>query len=227
VSTWPPTPEEVYLDDNAGRPVFQGDIFREVPFVKVQAGDTPAADPRTRVERRYVATILHPCDMYAEASGALAKVQAVALVRTAQGTRIPDDWGGAFSVCPLPNLLGDDAMWLADFRATSNVDRSFLREDNRERSLTEFGWAVFRQRLAAASTRLMISLDDLQGVGATTWRETLLWQQWNSAGRETTEFHPWYDTADPNLGGLTRRTAVERGMYDQVRFSLVRELHAA
>src|SRR5207248_5329941 len=125
------------------------------------AGDDPAADPRTRVERRHVATVLHPCDMYAEATGVLARVQAVALVRAAEGIRIPDDWGGAFSVCPLPNLAGDGSMWLADFRATSNVDRSFLSEENRERSLTEFGWALFRQRLAGASTRLMISLDDL------------------------------------------------------------------
>ena len=224
---WPPTPGDLYLEPSPHRLVFQGDIFADVPFIKAQGGDTPDADPRIRTERRLVTPILYPCDMYVDGRGVLGRVQAVALVHSAEGVRIPDDWAGAFTVCPLPDLMGDGAMWLADFRAIANVDRSYLRVEHRVHSLTEAGWAVFRQRLALASTRLSIDLDDLRIGGAITWEESVLWQRWNEAGRDPGAFHDWYDGEDDYLDRMTRRQALERGLTEQVRLALTREIQPA
>jgi hypothetical protein len=221
---WPPGADAFYLGASHARPIFQGDIFRDVPFVKAKGGASRAVDPDTDIERRHVATFLHPCEMYTDGGRVLNRVQVVALVKKAQGITIPEDWGGAFSVCPLPDLAGDGSMWIADMTRLANIDRSFLTSENRERSLSELGWSVFRQRLALACTRVMISLTGLERIGKVTWQEALLATVWGETGRDAPRFHDWLDEPDPDLGGLIRRNALERGMYEEVHGALAREL---
>ena len=76
------------------------------------------------------------------------------------------------AVCPLPDLLGDGGLWVADFRTINVVHRSYLREDRRVRSLSELGWAIFRQRYVMASTRGIVPLEDMLDAGRTTWIES-------------------------------------------------------
>lgn len=216
---WPPAAEAFYLDTSSCRPVFQGDIFADVPFTKAKGGANADSEPTLEVERRHVATVLHPCDMYSGQGRNLNRVQSIAVVKEADLT-IPEDWGGALSVCPLPDLLGDGEMWIADLARITNVDRSFLKVDRRVRCLSEIGWAIFRQRLAVAATRGMANLDDLVAVGAVTWRETEMAEQWCLQGKSITSFHDWLDQPDPNLSGFSRRKALERGMEESVKTSM-------
>src|SRR3989337_669494 len=77
INGWPPSRKDFFRGNNPSRPVFQGDIFQNVPFIKGQAGDLPGADPKVRVERRMVVALSYPCEMYS--NGSLAKVQTIAV----------------------------------------------------------------------------------------------------------------------------------------------------
>ncbi|MDP2935402.1 MAG: hypothetical protein Q8O86_02810 [Dehalococcoidia bacterium] len=209
-SNWPPLRQDFFRGSSLHRPVFQGDIFENVPYVKGQAGDFPGADPKLKVERRKVAALCYPCEMYS--NGILARVQTIAVLREAAKLGIPDNWQGAFFSCPLPDLTSDGRTWIIDLRTMGNIDRSFLTPRNRLETLTEFGWAYLRQRLGIYFTRVSYHLGDLQQAGSVTWQETELWEQWCAMGRATEEFQQWLDTTDINIG-FTRRKALERGMY--------------
>jgi hypothetical protein len=62
---WPPPANELYLPASLSRPVFQGDVFKDVPFVKAKNGGSPARDPALAIERRMVVVLTYPCDIYA------------------------------------------------------------------------------------------------------------------------------------------------------------------
>jgi len=220
--SWPPEPDEYYLPAGPARPVMQGDVFGDVPFIKGRRASKPTDDPNIAVERRNVVVLGYPCDIYAQ--GKLVRVQTVAPVVQASKAGIPADWDGAFTMAPLPDLLGDGTMWAADLRVAANIDASYLDVANRKRCLSQLGWAAFRQRLGLAGTRLLNHLTDLVAVGQDVWHEMELWQRWNETGRSSAAFQSWLDGREANLGGFTRRHALGRGMYDVVRASLETEL---
>jgi hypothetical protein len=222
VSEWPPSRSEFYLPSNRHRPLFQGDVFRDVPFVKARFNNGPSSDPNVTVERRMVAVIGFPCDLYQ--NGKPVKVQCVAPVVEASKVNIPPTWAGAYTHIPLPDLLEDGVMYAVSLQATANVDERYLVRNNRVASLSRLGWAVFRQRLALCSTRGMFILEDLDHGGAHTWEESELWTQWCAHGRPEEAFPKWLDSLDPTLGGFTRRATMERGMTTQVRGLLANEL---
>src|SRR5262249_16939383 len=113
----------------------------------------------------------------------------------------------------------DGTLWAADFLALSPVDRSYLSPDSRVASLSELGWAYFRQRLALCFTRALMILQPLMAVGDATWREIELWEEGNRRGHPSQDFQPWLDAFDPNLG-FKRRAALQRGM-SQILLSLL------
>jgi hypothetical protein len=212
---WPPSRAEFFLPNNAYRPVFQGDIFTDVPFVKAKFNNNAATDPNIVVERRMVAVIGYPCDLYA--NGKLVLIQCVAPIINATNVNIPQNWAGAYTHIPLPDLLGNGTPWAVSLQATANVDARYLLRQNRIASLSEFGWAFFRQRLSLCSTRGMLITEDLTAGGRVTWAETELWSDWCTAGNNETDFDAWLDTTDARLSGFTRRKALEQGMITQVR----------
>lgn len=212
---WPPEPGDYYLPPSTHRPLFQGDVFDDVPFVKAKSAGDPKHDPNIIIERRKVAVLGYPCDIYA--NGRPVKVQSIAPVVSAEKAGIPANWDGAFTLAPLPDLLGDGVTYAVDLRVSANIDVSYLTPEKRLRALTETGWAIFRQRMVLCDTRALIPTSPLQTIGAPTWAEIGLWQEWNEAGQDPAGFQPWLDVHDPHLGGFTRRTALERKMVDQVR----------
>jgi hypothetical protein len=220
--SWPPVPDEYYLPAGPARPVMQGDVFDDVPFIKGRRASKPTDDPNIAVERRLVVVLGYPCDIYS--GGKFVKVQTVAPVIEAEKAGIPADWDGAFTVAPLPDLLGDGRMYAADLRVAANIDALYLDVSSRKRCLSELGWAAFRQRLGLASTRLLNHLTDLVAVGTEVWHEMAMWQRWNEAGRPAEGFQTWLDGREANLGGFSRRSALGRGMHDVVRASLETEL---
>jgi hypothetical protein len=210
LNDWPPSAERYYLSLDLARPLFQGDVFDDVPFVKVKAGNSPDSEPNIVVERRRVCTLLYPCDMY-NREGVLSRVQAVAIVREKQsGENFPENWDGSYNLFPYPDLAGSGSMWFADFRTSANVDRSYLRVDKRVASLSLLGWSYFRQRIGLNYTRNQIRLARLMEIGQPTWTELDLWQEWSAAKSTTDGFQKWYDAASPELAGFTPRAAADR-----------------
>ncbi len=217
-ANWPPTRHEFFRETRTHRPIFQGDVLENVPYIKGQAGDRPDVEPKVRIERRPMMALAYPCEMYVR--GVLARLQAVVVVREGSKLGMREDWSGLFSGCPLPDLFGDGVLWAADFLTISSVDRSYLTEANRVASLTELGWAYLRQRLALYFTRVTAHLGDLQQAGRATWDETGLWEQWNALGRQSSEYQSWLDILDPQIG-FTRRQALERGVRHLVASTLL------
>lgn len=216
--SWPLSPDEYYLPAGPARPVMQGDVFDDVPFTKARRGSKVGDPPNVISARRMVAVLGYPCDIYS--AGQLVKVQCVAPVVNAAKVGIPPNWDGAFTMAPLPDLLGDGQMYAVDLRACSNIDSFYLNPQSRKRCLSELGWAAFRQRLGLASTRLLNHIDDLAAVGAELWQEMALWQRWNETGRSPAAFQHWLDQSEANLGGFSRRAVLGRGMYTAVNSSL-------
>lgn len=216
--SWPPGRPEFFRLSAPHRPIFQGDIFTDVPYIKAQAGDRPGAEPKVAIERRPVIALTYPCEMYAR--GVLARMQTVALVREASKLGLRDPWEGGFGACPLPDLFEDGVLWGADFRTMGNIDRAYLIATNRIASLSELGWAYLRQRLSLYFTRVTCHLEDLHQSGRATWDEIELWEQWGALGRPPADFQPWLDRLDPNIG-FTRRQALERGMRHLVGSTLL------
>lgn len=219
--SWPPEPSDYYRACTQHRPLFQGDVIGDVPFVKARNGGSPDKDPNSVVERRPVALLGYPCDIY-DANGKTVKVQAVAPVVNAQRIGIPDNWDGALNYAPLPDLYGDGEMWAVALHSPANIDATYLDTGKRVRALSENGWATFRQRAALCSTRLAINLYDLRRAGEATWQEIALWEQWNEAGLDPSAFQMWLDERDPEYSGYTRRATINRGGHAAV----LAELHA-
>jgi hypothetical protein len=217
LTEWPPNPDQYYLQQDSARPFFQGDVFDDVPFVTVRAGDSIDGEPKSNVQRRRVCTLLYPCDMYSP-EGTFARVQAVAVVRE-QGAsdRLPDDWAGCFNLCPYPGLGDEGAMLFADFRSTANVDRSYFRTEKRVASLSAVGWAYFRQRIALHYTRGCMRLERLHENGANTWTELELWREWSAEKGRIDGFQKWYNSPSPDLAGFTPNEAANRGMLLDVK----------
>lgn len=212
--SWPFDRADLLREPTDHRPVFQGDIFRNVPIIKAKAGDRPPeTDPKTAVDRRTVVALDYPCDMYDH--GRLIKVQTVAVVREAGKLGVPDDWDGAYSACPLPDPVGDGLLWAADFLTISPVDRAYLTPALRIASLTELGLAHLRQRIVLYATRLKVPLAAILEAGRPVWDELELWDTWTARGRRPEAFAQWLDQFDPRLG-QTRRDALEAGMRDDL-----------
>lgn len=223
---WPPTAGEMYLSEPGPRALFQGDVFDDIPFAKMGAGDTPTSDPKWTTPRVSAAPILYPCDMVGNDNISPLKAQPIARVydAAAKGLAIPDDWDGVFGVCPLPDLRGDGRMWVVDFRTISTVERSYLALEKRVRCLSEYGWAIFRQRLVGAVTRGVVDVETMQLIGGTAWAESEMETVWVAAGRDRAAFHTWLDEPDPDLPYASRRHAMEEGGIHQVRALLGQEL---
>jgi hypothetical protein len=216
---WPPPAGELYLDDPGPRAIFQGDVYGDVPFAKIGAGDSVASDPKATYKRKHVATLLHPCYIVDGDNVTVIKSQPIALVYDAgpAGLAMPEDWQGVLGVCPLPDLMGDGSMWVVDFRKITSVDRSYLRADQRVRCLSELGWAHFRQRMIGAGTRGLNDLEDLLEVGAAAWVESELETDWVRAGRTRREFHDWLDSSAEEHGYESWRDALDDRQFELVR----------
>lgn len=217
---WPLNPDDYYLPADRHRPVMQGDVFTDVPFVKAKRANKLTDSPAMSSEPRTVAVLGYTCDIYNCDTWRLGKVQTIALIVNAEKAGIPEHWDGAFQFAPLPDLFGDGVMHAVDLRATANIDAFYLDVSRRQRCLSELGWATFRQRLGLASTRLLNHLSDLTAVGSSLWQEMDLWTRWNQSGRAAPDFQRWLDEREADLGGFTRRAALNRGMQKTVSESL-------
>lgn len=221
---WPPAADQFYLPADPARPLFQGDVYRDVPFVKAAFNSTPERPPNAVTERRTVAVLGHPCDLYQ--AGRPVRVQTVAAVLEAARIGLPTDWAGAYTYAPLPDLHGDGVTHAVALQAAGNIDARYLTRDRRVAALSRLGWAVFRHRLALCYTRALLRLDELDAAGAAVWAELELWTRWVAAGRAEADFAGWLDQAEPELGGFTRRLALERGLVPSVSVALIAELAA-
>lgn len=223
---WPPQRGDLLRPHSPHRPVSQGDIFIDLPFVKAGPPRANGSPARPTIEPRTAIVLGYPCEMYRKAT--LLPVQTIAVLRPAKDVDVPADWftrreplHGAFKSCPLPDPLGDGSVMAVDFRAVSNIDAQHLRRATRVASLTEYGTAYLRQRIALCFSRVTVRLSTILQAGRATFDEMELWELWNERGHPSEEYQRWLDEVETDIG-MVRRDALERGLRDEVRSAIVR-----
>lgn len=203
---WPATHGEFLRTATHHRPIFMGDMFRDVPLMKMRAGgNPPVTDPDVYMERRQVLALTYPCEMYD--GPRMTRVQSVAALLEASRVGIKSDWRAPYHFCPVADPFFDGVLWAVDFRTITPVDRAYLTPANRVAAVTEDGWATIRQRLITYFSRLIPAMDRVVESGRAAWAEVELWERWNLSGRDSGEFQAWLDA--PNSEGAVRRQLLE------------------
>lgn len=124
-------------------PIMQGDIFQHVPL--------PGFDEQPPA----VMIVQHPCSMRDGAK--LRSRLTVAAVRpSAKIGKI--HWNGYAWAIPLPNMLGDGADFLGDFRDVGSISSEELTRSRRVAALTSYGVHLLHRRMIFYQTRLSIDI---------------------------------------------------------------------
>lgn len=212
--TWPPGRSDFLSEPDDNRPIWQGDIFREVPFGVVRP-NPQGRRPLVQTDPKNVVVLGYPCEMYE--GSRLADPQVVAVVRPAKDAGVIEDFfqrrtpPGAYGTCPYPDAFSDGALWVADFRVITVVSSSELTRARRAAVMTEYGLAYFRHRIAAGFTRVPPQLAIAEQAGREQWVELELWTSWKQLGISG-DFQKWMETFDANLGS-TPRDLLEGGQF--------------
>lgn len=203
---WPATHAEFLRSASEYRPIFMGDMFGDVPVMKMRTGgNPPVTDPIVYSERRTVMALTYPCEMYE--GPRMTRVQSVAPLLEASRVGIGPEWRAPYHFCPVADPFGDGILWAVDFRTITPVDRAYLTLANRVAAVTEDGWATVRQRLTTYFSRVIPATDRLVEAGRAAWAEVELWERWNRSGRNSGEFQSWLDA--PSSAGTIRRELLE------------------
>lgn len=211
--SWPPTEAEFYRPHSAATPVWQGDIFENVPIVKAKATGAASRQPELGIERRAVLITTYACDLYRPATAAISEVVAVFPLVDVTG-RGQNAWkGGMYSRCPLPPTARTDRIYAADLQVPSTVDSKYLVVTKRLHALTIAALSFLYQRLVLATTRVVASLDYFESQLGPLEHERQLWESWVTSGGGADDFEKWLDTPLARAGGMAPRRWLDRGSF--------------
>lgn len=174
VRLWAPnSPLELYLERGGVhrlRPLFQGDIFRDV------LGPGLPLDP----DGENLAMLTsHPCAMVTSGAQYVSSVEAVRVRRFKQ-IRLEDWHRLAFDVLPLPDLVENSGEhWAAVFTERGHVPMPSGRLDDRVAALSLQGVLALQQRLVHWTSRVAISDERLEAATKPVWLENELQESWN------------------------------------------------
>jgi hypothetical protein len=208
--------DDLYLargdEVNPNRPVFTGDVFRDVPIPGVQ-------------EAGMALVVAHPCS-FRVGEGQLADRLLVARVEptTKQG---PNAWRTRFlDRMPLADLDGP-GYWVGQLDYVGRSLTADLLATERMACLSAFGANMLQQRLTCHLTRAEIPTATFNEAFAHTFDEADLLEDWNdtliAAGwtpaMATTEFENHIRSGDPSLQSrlqdAQQRSSVRRTCRDK------------
>lgn len=212
-STWPPPEAEFYREFGAATPVWQGDVFNDVPLVKARSTGSPARQPELAIERRMVLVATYACDLYKPRTATLSHVVAVVPLIDVTNNDASAWRGGMYSRFPLVRRGGGTQTYAADLQVPSTVDSNYLVTAKRLLSLTLPALAFLHQRLMLASTRVASPLDYHEVHLGPVEHERRLWEQWVASGGTADDFEMWLDRPLAMAGGAPPRRWLEKGQY--------------
>jgi hypothetical protein len=196
-------------DVRPSRPWWQGDVFAGVtiPVLTMRKGE-----PQMKaLEGRRAILLGHPCSI--RGGGTLARAQNVAEVRLPRGKeaeRLKPPWGTDLRLFPLPDLLGDGELHVADFNTIGTVAQEHLA-GKRIACLNHDGWAAFQKRYGVHSLRIEQSLSDRRADTQAYWNEITIWEEWCSRGQLEGDYQAWLNEPleSGEYAGTIRRQALE------------------
>lgn len=226
ILTEPAREEDLYLargtDVEVYRPIFQGDIFRDVAIPGV-----PSAG-----EHNLALVISHACEM--RAGGVLAPSLQVVPVLSFQKVPFHKWPTNHYDKCPLPGLFSGEHH-AALFTQTGMISSSALSLGSRSACLSDHGVLILQERYVHFLTRYAPPLDKLREVSAGVFTEVELLEDWNrelvpgrvsrgetiesALAAEAVEFHNLL-TARPAEGG----PSLQDSLRDLAKHGLVRQV---
>src|SRR5271155_2380041 len=147
---WFPPLEKLYGNrpaEDDTRELFQGDVFKDVPAARFPDADPGGNDPVKRHKLGLAIVMGHPCEISPTEKGEGFPWRALCAVVEDKAARLTLDGEGHFNAFLLPDLLGDGAMWYADFRYMTTVNDAWLTPARRVATLSFEGWQAFQRRL--------------------------------------------------------------------------------
>src|ERR1700676_3960158 len=154
---WFPPLERLYSErprPGNERPVFQGDVFADVPGVRYPLEMKDESDPTPRHQRALGMVVGHPCEVSEGEKGAQLEWRTVCAVHEDREARVTLDGEGHFYAFPLPDLKQDESVWYADFRYLTTIHRDWLTPQRRIAALSAEGWYALQRRWIHFFTRL-------------------------------------------------------------------------
>lgn len=208
-------PERLYLavgdDVNDARPIFTGDIFREIEIPGV--GTAPAI------------VIAHPCSIRGR-EGALQDRIPVAAVAEHQSHPAKNWSSGFYDRMPLPGLPLDGPFHVAKLAMFGLASTNELVGAERVGCLSEPGINQLQQRLVFHLTRLEVPASKFQEAFDHTYEEAELLENWATDladidDQPAASFETWIREGSPSrqerLLDHAERAPVRRELRDEVK----------
>jgi hypothetical protein len=190
------------------RPLFQGDVFLDVPFSvskrKAQHGAYHESSPTA------VLLIGHPCVMHAGAK--VLPVQSAVQVRlvadaVTEGKTFSPPYEGRYTLFPLPALRADGD-YVADFRRIGTTPTLEL-DGRRVACLSKRAWVALQHRYVYHATRYELDFDLMFAQADHWWNDVMLWEEWRERGLRAEDYEAWVKQplAGGSYAGTVRRAA--------------------
>jgi hypothetical protein len=206
-------PNELYLTAGASveldRPIYQGDIFADVPLLIPPEEAPPAGRATVEVARGLAMVVLHPCQCYN--GDRLRPYLTLAPVRTVPNYGdFRTDRTGAKDKFALPDLAHrtDEGSWssvtcVADFGRLFSAPSGWLQLPNRVAYLSHKGLGLLAKRVLGFQLRYTPDLTTAMAFTASEWNEATLMQAWVRKNGSLAGYSKWLRTpiSIPGVGG--------------------------
>ncbi len=185
------------------RPVFQGDVFADVPMAMYGGSKEVGDDGKPLTAKPVFAMLLgHPCSMRV-ANGRLKSVQTIARViespeHCAEWTH---PWAGQYALFPLPQLDGEND-YVVDLNQIGICNSEHLHD--RVACLDREGWNGLQWRLVHFFSRFELDLPSLPEINDGLWNEIDLWAAWCDLKGEEDGFQEWLNEASSSRPDVKR-----------------------
>lgn len=198
-------PPELYLmtagDVERDRPIYQGDVFADVPNLVTPAEPPSATRTEVAVERGPVMVVPHPCQCYS--GDTLRPCLTVAPIKVVAGYYdFRPDRSGAKDKFALPDLPYRDSngRWLtatcvADFGRLLSAPSSWLDLEQRVACLSHKGLGLLAKRVLGFQLRFPSTLSATMAYTHNEWYEAFLMQAWIRRHRSLKGYSAWLRTA--------------------------------
>ena len=189
------TGDEVPID----RPVYQGDIYADVPLPVIQGAVPDGNEVKLSVVRTPVMIVPHPCQCYH--GDTLRSKLTVAPIKAVE-VEIDSDAPGQkdkFALLDLPRRT-EDGTWttqtsVADFgRLVSVPQRWIVTGGYRVACLSHKGLGLLAKRMTDFQLRQPITLNNAMSFTAKEWYEAFLMQAWVRKHRSLKGYSAWMRT---------------------------------
>lgn len=146
------------------RPVFTGDVFRDVPILEATGS-------------RITALVLqHPCALRLDG---VNLVRRLLVAEVQESALIPfGEWKGRYKIMPLPELDAAGGHFAAKLHEPHLVDPDTLHLNNRIACMSQVGVNLLLQRWVHHNSRVIVPTSNYQDVTAEQFEEADLIEEW-------------------------------------------------